>query len=151
MKSLLRNADLTVRMCPLGLWGRFQKRRVNKMLPIGSYLKPADNSGAVMLKIVGVPGSNKRYARIGDLVTVVVKGASSTGVLKDHSIVKAVVVRTKKEVRRKDGSYIRFDDNAAIVVDKDKNMVGTRVFGPVAREIRDKGYSKIVSLAKEVL
>jgi large subunit ribosomal protein L14 len=82
---------------------------------------------------------------------VVVKGASSTGVLKDHSIVKAVVVRTKKEVRRKDGSYIRFDDNAAIVVDKDKNMVGTRVFGPVAREIRDKGYSKIVSLAKEVL
>ena len=104
-----------------------------------------------MLKIVGVPGSNKRYARLGDLVTVVVKGASSTGALKDHSIVKAVIVRTKKEVRRKDGSYIRFDDNAAIVVDKDKNMVGTRVFGPIAREIRDKGYLKIVSLAKEVL
>ncbi|HOS88567.1 MAG TPA: 50S ribosomal protein L14 [bacterium] len=121
------------------------------MLPIGSYLKPADNSGAIMLKIVGVPGSNKRYARLGDLVTVVVKGASSTGALKDHSIVKAIIVRTKKEVRRKDGSYIRFDDNAAIVVDKDKNMVGTRVFGPIAREIRDKGYLKIVSLAKEVL
>ena len=121
------------------------------MLPIGSYLKPADNSGAIMLKIIGVPGSNKRYARLGDLVTVVVKGASSTGALKDHSIVKAIIVRTKKEVRRKDVSYIRCDDNAAIVVDKDKNMVGTRVFGPIAREIRDKGYLKIVSLAKEVL
>ena len=121
------------------------------MLPIGSYLKPADNSGAVMLKIVGIPGSNKRSARVGDLVTVVVKGTSSTGVLKDHTIAKAIIIRSRKEIRRKDGSYIRFDDNAAIVVDKDKNMVGTRVFGPVAREIRDMGYSKIVSLAKEVL
>ncbi|MBW6441677.1 50S ribosomal protein L14 [Patescibacteria group bacterium] len=121
------------------------------MLPVGASLKPADNSGATMLKIIGIPGSNKKSARIGDLVTVVVKGASSTGVVKDHSIVKAIIVRTKKEVRRKDGSYIRFDDNAAIVVDKDKNMIGTRVFGPVAREIRDRGYTKIVSLAKEVL
>lgn len=121
------------------------------MLPVGSALKPADNSGAIMLEIIGIPGSNKRSARIGDLVTVAVKGASSTGVVKDHSIMRAVIVRTKKEVRRKDGSYIRFDDNAAIIVDKDKNMVGTRVFGPVAREIRDEGYMKIVSLAKEVL
>jgi large subunit ribosomal protein L14 len=121
------------------------------VLPIGAYLKPADNSGAIMLKIVGIPGSNKRQARLGDIVTVVVKGASSTGVLKDHSIAKAIIIRTRKEVRRKDGSYIRFDDNAAIVIDKDKNMVGTRVFGPVAREIRDKGYTKMVSLAKEVL
>jgi large subunit ribosomal protein L14 len=121
------------------------------MLPVGASLKPADNSGAIKLEIIGIPGSNKRSARLGDLVTVAVKGASSTGVVKDHSIVKAVIVRTKKEVRRKDGSYIRFDDNAAIVIDKDKNMIGTRVFGPVAREIRDGGYMKIVSLAKEVL
>lgn len=121
------------------------------MLPIGSTIKPADNSGATMLKIISIPGSNKRSARIGDLVTVVIKGASSTGAVKDHTIAKAIIVRTKKEVRRKDGSYIRFDDNAGIVVDKDKNMVGTRVFGPIAREIRDGGYSKIVSLAKEVL
>lgn len=121
------------------------------MLPIGSSLKPADNSGAIMLKVIGIPGSNKRSARLGDYVTVVVKGATSTGTVKDHSIAKAIIIRTKKEVRRKDGSYIRFDDNAAIVVDKDKNMIGTRVFGPVAREIRDRGYSKIVSLAKEVL
>lgn len=121
------------------------------MLPVGSLLKPADNSGAVMLKIMGIPGSNKRSARVGDLVTVVIKGASSTGLVKDHSVAKAIIVRSRKEVRRKDGSYIRFDDNAAVVVDKDKNMVGTRVFGPVAREIREKGYLKIVSLAKEVL
>jgi len=121
------------------------------MLPVGSLLKPADNSGAVMLKIMGIPGSNKRSARVGDLVTVVIKGVSSTGLVKDHSVAKAIIVRSRKEVRRKDGSYIRFDDNAAVVVDKDKNMVGTRVFGPVAREIREKGYLKIVSLAKEVL
>jgi len=121
------------------------------MLPIGSVIRPADNSGAMRLKIVGIPGSNKRSARIGDFVTCVVKGASSTGVVKDHSIVKAIVVRVKKEIRRKDGSYIRFDDNAGVVVDNDLNMLGTRVFGPVAREIRDRGYLKIVSLAKEVL
>jgi large subunit ribosomal protein L14 len=121
------------------------------MLPIGATIKPADNSGAVALKIMGIPGSNKRSARIGDLVTIVIKGADSAGFVKDHTVGKAIIVRVKKEYRRKDGSYIRFDDNAAIVVDKDKNMVGTRVFGPIAREIRDRGYLKIVSLAKEVL
>ena len=121
------------------------------MLPIGSYLKPADNSGAIMLKIIGVPGSNKRYARLGDLVTVVVKGASSTGALKDHSIVKAIIVRTKKEVRRKDGSYIRFDDNAAVILEKDKDPKGGRIFGPVAREIKEKGFDKIANLAPEVI
>lgn len=121
------------------------------MLPIGAVVKSADNSGAVGLKIVGIPGSNKRAAHIGDYVTCVVKGASSTGVVKNHTVVKAIVVRMKKEIRRKDGSYIRFDDNAGVVVDKDLNMLGTRVFGPVAREIRDRGYLKIVSLAKEVL
>ncbi|GIW69545.1 MAG: 50S ribosomal protein L14 [Patescibacteria group bacterium] len=120
------------------------------MLQIGAKLNPADNSGAKKLQIIGIPGSKKTVARIGDLVTVAVKGADPSGAVKDHSVVKAIIVRTKKEVRRKDGSYIRFDDNAAVVVDKDKNMVGTRIFGPVAREIRDKGYLKIVSLAKEV-
>lgn len=120
------------------------------MVPVGTTLKVADNSGAKKLKMIGIPGSNKKFALLGDLVTVVVSGASSTGSVKDHSIVKAVIVRTKKETRRKDGSYIRFDDNAAVIVDKDKNMVGTRVFGPVGRELRDRGYLKLVSLAKEV-
>lgn len=121
------------------------------MLPVGTVVKPADNSGAKVLKIVGIPGDSKRrFAHVGDLVTAVVKGASSTGVVKDHTVVKAIIVRTKKETRRKDGSYVRFDDNAAVVVGKDSAMVGTRVFGPVARELRDRGFLKIVSLAKEV-
>ena len=120
------------------------------MVPVGAVIKPADNSGAHKLKLIGIPGSAKRSAVTGDTVTVVISGADSTGVVKDHSIMKAVLVRTKKETRRKDGSYIRFDDNAAVVVDKEGNMVGSRVFGPVAREIRDRGYLKIVSLAKEV-
>lgn len=120
------------------------------MLPVGAYLKPADNSGAQGLKLVGIPGTRKRSASVGSIVTVVIKGASSTGVVKDHTVAKAVIVRTKKEVRRKDGSYIRFDDNAAVLIDKDKNMIGTRIFGPVAREIRDVGFLKIISLAKEV-
>ena len=121
------------------------------MIPVGAILAPADNSGAKSLKLIGIPGgSGKRFAMLGDLVTVVIKGASSTGNVKDHTTAQAVIVRTKKEKRRKDGSYIRFDDNAAVLVDKDKNMVGTRVFGPVARELRDGGYLKLVSLAKEV-
>lgn len=120
------------------------------MLPVGAVIKPTDNSGARKLKLIGIPGSRKKLAIIGDTVTVVISGADSTGVVKDHSIMKAIIVRTKKEQRRKDGSYIRFDDNAAVVVDKDGNMVGTRVFGPVGREIRDRGYLKIASLAKEV-
>ena len=90
------------------------------------------------------------FAYVGDVVTSVVKGASSVGTAKDHSIVRSLIVRTSKEIRRKDGSYIRFDDNAAILIGKDGVMVGTRVFGPVARELRDKGFLKIVSLAKEV-
>lgn len=121
------------------------------MLQRGTILKPADNSGAKSLKLIGIPGSSKRLvASIGDIITVAVNGAASTGNVKDHSVVKAVIVRTKKEVRRKDGSYIRFSDNAAVIIDKDMNMIGTRVFGPVARELRDKGLLKIVSLAKEV-
>ena len=120
------------------------------MLQRGSVLVPADNSGAKVLKLIGIPGANRKSARLGDIITVSVYGASSTGYVKDHSIAKAVIVRTKKEVRRNDGSYIRFSDNAAVVIDKDKNMIGTRIFGPIAREIRDKGFLKIVSLAKEV-
>ncbi len=123
------------------------------MVPVGAVIKPADNSGAKKLKVIGIPGhSRRRFAFIGDIVTVVVKGASSVGNVKDHTVYKAVMVRTKKEQRRKDGSYIRFDDNAAVLLEKvsDKTLIGSRVFGPIAREIRDAGYLKIASLAKEV-
>lgn len=116
-----------------------------------SVLNVADNSGAKKLRVVGVPGSSRRrYAFVGDLVKVVVRGAASAGTVADHSMQTALLVRTRKEVRRKDGSYIRFDDNAAVLLDKDGNMIGTRVFGPIAREIREAGYLKIVSLAAEV-
>ncbi|PIS23359.1 50S ribosomal protein L14 [candidate division WWE3 bacterium CG08_land_8_20_14_0_20_40_13] len=121
------------------------------MVQVGSRLKLADNCGARELFLIGIPGdSRRRFAFIGDMVTCVVKGAASVGAVKDHTVVKAVIVRCKKETGRKDGSYIRFDDNAACVVGKDKLPVGTRVFGPVARELRDVGYMKIISLAEEV-
>ena len=120
------------------------------MLPVGASMNPADNSGAKGLKIIGIPGSRKKLAKVGDIVTVVIKGAESTGTVKDHTVAKAVIVRTKKEIRRKDGSYIRFSDNAGVLINPDGTMIGTRIFGPIAREIRDRGYLKIVSLAKEV-
>lgn len=121
------------------------------MVPVGTTLRLADNTGAKRLEIIGIPGaSHKKFAKLGDIVTAAVKGAASTGVVKDHSLVRAVIVRTKKETRRKDGSYIRFGDNAAIVLGEDGKMLGTRVFGPVARELREEGFTKIVSLAKEV-
>lgn len=121
------------------------------MVQVGTVLRVADNSGAKNLKLIGIPGSSRRrFASVGDIVTVAVSGASSVGTVKDHSVVKAVIVRTKKEFRRKDGSHIRFDDNAAVVINKDKSMIGSRVFGPVARELRETGFLKIVSLAKEV-
>jgi len=121
------------------------------MVQVGTVLKVADNSGAKKLKLIGIPGdSRRRFASLGDIVTVAVSGADSAGYVKDHSVVKAVIVRVRKEIRRKDGSHIRFDDNAAVVITKDKSMVGSRVFGPVARELRDTGFLKIVSLAKEV-
>lgn len=121
------------------------------MLQRGSIFKVADNSGAKVFKLIGMLGNSKiKTVGIGDVVTVAVNGASSTGVVKDHSIVKVLIVRTRKEVRRKDGSYVRFDDNAGVVINNDGNMVATRVFGPVAREIRDAGYLKVASLAKEV-
>jgi large subunit ribosomal protein L14 len=121
------------------------------MVQVGTVLKVADNSGAKKLKLIGIPGdSRRRFASLGDIVTVAVSGADSAGSVKDHSVVKAVIVRVRKEIRRKDGSHIRFDDNAAVVISKDKTMIGSRVFGPVARELRDAGFLKVVSLAKEV-
>ena len=121
------------------------------MIQAGTYLNSADNSGAKRVQCIGIPGSSKRrFASLGDIITCAVIGAVSNSIVKDHSIVKAVIVRTRKEVRRIDGSYIRFDDNAAVVVDKDKNPVGSRIFGPVCRELRDSGFMKIVSQAGEV-
>jgi large subunit ribosomal protein L14 len=121
------------------------------MVQNGSVLKVTDNSGANSAKIIAIPGkSRQRSATLGDIVSVVVKKASPNGTVKDGEVTKAVIVRTKKEQRRGDGSYIRFDDNAAVVIDNGGNPVGTRIFGPVAREIRDRGFLKIISLAQEV-
>lgn len=113
----------------------------------------ADNTGAKRLKVIRVLGGyKKRYARIGDVVTAVVKEAVPHSAVKKSDVVQAVIVRTKKETRRADGSYIRFDENAAVIIDKDnKEPKGTRIFGPVARELRAHGYTKIISLAPEVL
>jgi large subunit ribosomal protein L14 len=112
----------------------------------------ADNSGAkevLVIRVLG--GTRKRYARIGDKVVVTVKSAIPSGNIKKGTVVKAVVVRTKKEIRRNDGSYIRFDDNAVVLLNNAGEMSGTRIFGPVARELREKKFTKIVSLAPEVL
>jgi len=116
-----------------------------------SRLKVADNSGAKEVLVIRVGGSGKRYASIGDKIVVAVKSAAPNGNIKKGSVSKAVVVRTKKEIRRPDGSYIRFDDNAAVMLNEGGEMRGTRIFGPVARELRDKQFMKIVSLAPEVL
>jgi large subunit ribosomal protein L14 len=122
------------------------------MIQQESRLTVADNSGAkevLCIRVLG--GSKKRYARIGDKIVVTVKNALPSGTIKKGTVIKAVVVRTKKEIRRNDGSYIRFDDNAVVLLNNAGEMVGTRIFGPVARELRDKQYMKIVSLAPEVL
>ncbi|MDX1909135.1 MAG: 50S ribosomal protein L14 [Bacteroidia bacterium] len=122
------------------------------MIQQESRLKVADNSGAKELLCIRVLGGTKRrYARVGDRIICSVKAADPSANVKKGDVVKAVVVRTRKEFRRKDGSYIRFDDNAAVLVANDGGPRGTRIFGPVARELRDKGYMKIVSLAPEVL
>ncbi|APD07083.1 50S ribosomal protein L14 [Flavobacteriaceae bacterium UJ101] len=122
------------------------------MLQQESRLKVADNTGAKEVLVIRVLGGTKRrYASIGDRIVVTVKDATPSGNVKKGTVSKAVVVRTTKEVRRKDGSYIRFDDNACVLIDDKDEMRGTRVFGPVARELRDKEYMKIVSLAPEVL
>ncbi len=123
------------------------------MIQHESRLKVADNSGARELLVIHVlGGSNRKYGRIGDVVVATVKSASPQGAVKKGEIVRAVIVRLAKEWRREDGSYIRFDDNAAVILDADgQNPKGTRIFGPVARELRDKQFMKIVSLAPEVL
>ena len=121
------------------------------MLAPRSNLVVADNSGAKNLVIIGIgKGSGKRFAKLGEIVTCVVRGASPTGQVKDHEIVKAVIIRTKKETRRSDGSYIRFSDNAGVIIDVNRAPRATRIFGPVAQEIRNLGFAKIASLAKEV-
>ena len=122
------------------------------MIQSETYLNVADNSGAKKLQCIKVlGGSRRRYASIGDIVVCSVKNALPNAQIKKGDKVRAVIVRTSKEIRRQDGSYIRFDDNAAVVVDTQMNPRGTRIFGPVARELRDKNFMKIVSLAPEVL
>ncbi len=122
------------------------------MIQLRSIVKPADNSGAKRLMVIHLyGGSKRRFSRIGDVVLATVDQADPNGVVKDKEMVKALIVRTKKEFKREDGSYVRFDDNAVIIIDKDGNPRGTRIFGPVAREIKDKGYAKIASLAPELI
>ena len=122
------------------------------MIQMQSLLKIADNSGArsvMCIKVLG--GSKRRYASLGDIIVVSVKNAIPGGMVKKGETSRAVIVRSKKEVRRKDGSYVRFDDNAAVLLNSAGEPKGTRIFGPVARELRDRGYMKIVSMAPEVI
>ncbi|KUG04150.1 lsu ribosomal protein l14p (l23e) [hydrocarbon metagenome] len=122
------------------------------MIQQETMLQVGDNTGAkkvLCIKVLG--GSTRKYATVGDIIVVAVKEASPGGVVKKGDVVKAVVVRTRKEIRRKDGSYIAFSENAAVIIDDNQNPKGTRIFGPVARELREKNFMKIVSLAPEVL
>ncbi|MEG0751045.1 MAG: 50S ribosomal protein L14 [Oscillospiraceae bacterium] len=122
------------------------------MVQMQTYLKVADNTGAkeiMCIRVLG--GSRRRYANIGDVIVASVKKAAPGGSIKKGDVIKAVIVRSKKGMRRDDGSYIRFDENAAVIIKDDKNPSGTRIFGPVARELREKDYLKILSLAPEVL
>ncbi|MCH6573896.1 MAG: 50S ribosomal protein L14 [Bacteroidetes bacterium] len=122
------------------------------MIQAETNLIVADNSGAKKVRCIKVlGGSGRRYASVGDLIVVTVKAAIPNSAIKKGEVSQAVIVRTKKEVRRKDGSYIRFDENAAVLLDPQNEPIGTRIFGPVARELREKQYMKIVSLAPEVL
>lgn len=121
------------------------------MIQPQTYLTVADNTGAKKIMCIRVLGGRRKYARLGDIIVGVVKEATPNMATKRSDIVKAVVIRTKKAVSRKDGTSIRFDDNAAVIINIDKNPKGTRIFGPIAREIRDKNFSKIVSLAPEVI
>ena len=122
------------------------------MIQEESYLKVADNTGAKEIHCIRVLGGSKRkYGNIGDVIVASVRKATPGGTVKKGDVVKAVIVRTKRGVRREDGSYVRFDENAAVIIKEDRNPKGTRIFGPVARELRDKDYMKILSLAPEVL
>ena len=122
------------------------------MIQQQSILKVADNTGAKELMCIRcLGGSHRKFAGVGDVIIASVKSAMPNGVVKKGDVVKAVIVRTKKPIRRADGSYVRFDENAAVIIRDDKNPKGTRIFGPIARELRDKDYMKILSLAPEVL
>ena len=122
------------------------------MIQERAMLEVADNSGAKKVRVIRVSGSSKkRYAYLGDLVKVAVQKAIPGGIVKKSDVYDAVIVRTRKEFRREDGSYIRFDENAAVLLDKEKQPVGTRIFGPIARELKNAGHAKIISLAPEVL
>jgi len=121
------------------------------MIQMQTRLNVADNSGAKSIMAMTVLGQRKKYARVGDIITAAVKEAIPGGAVKKGEVVKAVVVRTAKQLRREDGSYLKFDGNAAVLIDAQNNPRGTRIFGPVARELREKNFMKIVSLAPEVL
>ena len=122
------------------------------MIQMESYLKVADNTGAKEIHTIRVLGGSKRkYGNIGDVIVASVRKAAPGGTVKKGEVVKAVIVRTKRGVRRDDGTYVRFDENAAVIIKEDKNPKGTRIFGPVARELRDKDFMKILSLAPEVI
>jgi large subunit ribosomal protein L14 len=122
------------------------------MIQMNSFLNVADNSGAkkaLCIKVLG--GTRRKYATVGDIIVIAVKDALANAPIKKGAVERAVIVRTKKEYRRPDGTYIRFDDNACVIIDTNKNPKGKRIFGPVARELREKNYMKIISLAPEVL
>ena len=122
------------------------------MIQMESYLKVADNTGAKEIHCIRVLGGSKRkYGNIGDIIVASVRKANPGGTVKKGDVVKAVIVRSKRGVRREDGSYVRFDENAAVIIKEDKNPKGTRIFGPVARELREKDFMKILSLAPEVI
>ena len=122
------------------------------MVQMESYLKVADNTGAKEIHTIRVLGGSKRkYGNIGDIIVASVRKAAPGGTVKKGDVVKAVIVRSKRGVRREDGSYVRFDENAAVIIKEDRNPKGTRIFGPVARELREKDYMKILSLAPEVI
>jgi len=122
------------------------------MVQMESYLKVADNTGAKEIHCIRVLGGSKRkYGNIGDVIVASVRKAAPGGTVKKGEVVKAVIVRTKRGIRREDGTYVRFDENAAVIIKEDRNPRGTRIFGPVARELREKDYMKILSLAREVI
>jgi large subunit ribosomal protein L14 len=121
------------------------------MIQIRSWVDVADNTGARRATMIGVIGKKTLHAIVGDVITANVKEASPDGTVKKSEVVRAVVVRTRHPIRRGDGSYLRFDNNAVVIIDKDKNPRGTRIFGPVARELREKNFMKIISLAPEVV
>lgn len=121
------------------------------MIQLRSMLKPADNSGAKRLSVIGVSTKIGKKATIGDVVNCVVKGADPAGAVSNKEKVKVLIVRTRKEIGRRDGTYVRFDDNAGVIIDKNGLPKGTRILGPIAREIKEKGYNKIASLAREVV